>query len=386
MRSAHGAATVPLRPASIRGPRRDRPCRHGETPLPSTVRRIARATAPLLLALVAVACTTAGADPIGTPTPTGTPTETAAPQADPITVDLSPGGAAVPLENGWTVQHCEGDAPFLCVRDADGDVLGTVEYGSYPASDAIARAVAEGTVAEALEAMAREQHTAIEADRARGCGSGYEYQPEPVQPTTIGGEPAAVYAFSGVVDGREIERHRSYYTVHRGQLWILSAPASDPDGCMATDLGEFTPADLAIFEPYLERIVAGSRLPDAGRALIDGIVVGVDGGLEGGLLYLLWQGAKERIQQPVALTQADVEQRQLHREPAVAQLTVVDHEAGSSFVVVPPDGPDARLHLIVDGLIREVLVQHVTPAALEAVPDAGGHLLGRVRPAASAAG
>lgn len=230
-------------------------------------RRFAHVAVALSLTVVA-ACGTPEPErpaPTATPPPAGTPTpsEPEAPGVDaPIAVDLAPGGDAVPLDNGWTVQHCEGDAPFVCVRDGEGTLRGTVEYLAYPASEAMTEAVANGTVAAALEAMVEEQHAAIAADRAEGCGPTYDYRAEPVRLTTLRtGAPAAVYGFSGVVDGDEIERQRSYFTVHDGQVWILSAPASDPEGCMATDLDEFTPTDLTRFEPYLERIVAGSQLP-----------------------------------------------------------------------------------------------------------------------------
>lgn len=231
--------------------------------MPARPRPAVRA-ALVVLALVAAACTSdpAAQPPDDSATPTAAPTES--PAADPIVVDLEPGGDAVTLDNGWTVQHCEGDAPFLCVRDADGQVLGTVEFGSYPVTDDITAALADGDVVPALEERVAEQHETIAADRAQGCGEDYEYEPEPSTRSVVGGEPAVTYGFSGVVDGREIERHRSWYTVHAGQLWVVSAAASDPEGCMAAEFGEFTPSDLATFEHYLERIVAGMELPDAG--------------------------------------------------------------------------------------------------------------------------
>lgn len=54
----------------------------------------------------------------------------------------------------------------------------------------------------------------------------------------------------------------------------------------------------------------------------------------------------------------------------------------SRFVVLPPTGPQARLHLVVDGTIRPVLVQHVTPESLAGTPDLD-NLLDRVNPAHS---
>jgi hypothetical protein len=253
-------------------------------------RHVALVAAGLILALAVAGCTqpTAANPPVASPTPTA-PSPTPPPVA-PIVVDLSPDGAPVMLDNGWTVQHCEGDAPLLCVRDGDGNVLGTVEFNSYPATDDIAAALERDEVIAALERRVADQHTSIAADRAKGCGAEYEYLAEPIGNASVGGRPAVLYGFSGIVDGREIERHRAYYTVHAGQLRVINAAASDPEGCMAGGVGEFAPADLATFEPYLVRIVAGMDLPEAGAALTDGAVVGIDRGLNGGVAYVLWGG------------------------------------------------------------------------------------------------
>lgn len=329
-------------------------------------------------ALTAVALL-AGCSLTGDPAAGGTPPASEAPEGSevpseepsdpaPIAVDFASGGATVTLDNGWRVGHCEGEAPFLCVSDGDR-LLGSVEYGSYPLSDDLAVALAEGRLVEALEARIAEQHEAIAADRAIGCGPDYEYVALPAQRTTVGGEPAVVYGFSGVVDGREVERHRSYFLVHAGQFWVVGAPASDPEGCMGTDLPEFAPADLVTFEPYLDRIVAGSELPAEGRAVTDGIVIGTEGGLDGGLLYVAWGGGKQRIQQPAAFFEEEMDERGLEWGPAIANLAVADGETGSYFAVVPPDGADARLTVAIDGVLHPVVIQQIAKDVVDTLPD-----------------
>ena len=230
--------------------------------------RLALAATVLALSLVAAGCAErSSASPGGDPTPASpTPMPTTGELADPIDVDLRPGGSATTLGNGWTVRHCEGDAPLLCVRTGDGDVLGTVEFGSYPLTDEIAQALESGNLFEALEERVAEQQEWVETDRAEGCGQEYAFHPEPARRTTVGGEPAVAYGFSGIVDGLEIERHRAYYAVHDGQLWVINAAAAHPDGCMTLGMGEFLPVDLITFDPYLQAIAEGFDLAAAGSA------------------------------------------------------------------------------------------------------------------------
>lgn len=229
--------------------------------------RITLTAAALLAGLVLTGCAGTSTSPpdVATPRPGATPSPaspspTTAP--DPITVDLTPGGNAAELGDGWRIQHCEGDAPLLCVHDADGTVRGLVEMNAHATPDELVRAQAEGDVVPALEAMVAAQHASVATDRVRGCGQQYTYRAEPAVHGTVGGEPAVVYAFSGFVDGEEVERHRAWYTVQSGQLWTINAAASSPGSCMAdAELTEFSPADLAFVTPWLDRVVAGSRVP-----------------------------------------------------------------------------------------------------------------------------
>lgn len=73
----------------------------------------------------------------------------------------------------------------------------------------------------------------------------------------------------------------------------------------------------------------------------DGTVVQVDDGL----VYFIWDGGKQRIQQPAAYSETDLEVLGLSvGEPAPPQLTV--GEEGSHFAIYPHDGPDAKLYLV----------------------------------------
>lgn len=231
--------------------------------------RTARIAATLLAALLLAGCTGTAATPPDVPRPSPSrsePPPPASPVATPLTVDVAPGGDAVALGDGWSIQHCEGDAPLLCVRDADGTVRGLVEMNVHPGSDAVARAEATGEVLPVLEDVVAAQHTAVAADRTAGCGEDYQYRAEPTVRTTVGGAPAVLYAFTGTVDGVVVEAHRAWYTVHDELLWTVNAAAAAAGSCMADpELSEFTPEDLALVTPWLDRVVAGSELPPATR-------------------------------------------------------------------------------------------------------------------------
>jgi hypothetical protein len=54
----------------------------------------------------------------------------------------------------------------------------------------------------------------------------------------------------------------------------------------------------------------------------------------------------------------------------VEQLSVSLAPTGSSFLVVPPDGPNARLHLLVDGTLHPVRTRALPLVDLEAYPVA----------------
>ncbi len=195
--------------------------------------------------LVLVVCATPGAPPPG--------------GVEPITLDWT-AVTELTLENGWLVGGCGGDAPLRCVYDGAA-AIGVVELIDFPAEADLLAALEQGEVEAWFEARIAGNHVLFESDRQESCGADYDYQPAPTEHLTIDGSPAATYGFSGFQDGREVERSRSYLVAHEGSLWIIISAASDPEGCMASELIEFTPAQLAEFEPYFDRLARGSILP-----------------------------------------------------------------------------------------------------------------------------
>lgn len=92
---------------------------------------------------------------------------------------------------------------------------------------------------------------------------------------------------------------------------------------------ELSPQRLRAIEADIDRIIVCSTLPAAGNALIDGVVFGPEGGLDGGRVWLYWQGQKQRIQQPRAMTLADIDELGLERGPRIAMASVLEVETGA---------------------------------------------------------
>lgn len=116
--------------------------------------------------------------------------------------------------------------------------------------------------------------------------------------------------------------------------------------------------------------------------LPDGAVVAVDGGLSGGLLYIVWDQAKERIAQPAPLDAATIEDLGLRLQPPVDRLAArAQPDPRTFWVVHPPSGPDAALHLAVGRRLYPVQTVRAPAWQVDGLPDATDPLLNRMRPA-----
>jgi hypothetical protein len=123
-------------------------------------------------------------------------------------------------------------------------------------------------------------------------------------------------------------------------------------------------------------MVKASPLPREGTGLTDGIVVGIEGGMNGGRIFLLHNGRKQRISQPRAMTVEDAAAYQ--RGPRIAEVEVASTSTGSIFAVVPPDGPKARLHLVIGDTIHEIVVQHVKAEHVTGISNLRRNVLDRL--------
>lgn len=217
------------------------------------------------LALALAACGDGSAEAIP---PTTTPTTGAAPTTS---VDPAPtiGDAAVDWAArtadvdapGWEVAFCEGDAPLLCVA-RDASPVGVVEHLAYPVAsvETLAGALDDGDATAELEAWAGEHVATFTADRAEGCGDGYEVRGDPVVSASVGGTDGIRYGFTGSVGGRVVEHAAGFAAVEGERLVLVTASGLADDGCLARE-SELDVEDLEAFLPHLAAIAAGSTFP-----------------------------------------------------------------------------------------------------------------------------
>ena len=101
--------------------------------------------------------------------------------------------------------------------------------------------------------------------------------------------------------------------------------------------------------------------------------------MNGGRIWLIWEGQRQRIQQPSGLEPDWLPRMGLEiSEPAPERLTVGTIE-GTSWHVIPPSGPEAKLYLAYDGELHEVTVLTADDDAIMALPEAEELLIARVR-------
>jgi hypothetical protein len=100
--------------------------------------------------------------------------------------------------------------------------------------------------------------------------------------------------------------------------------------------------------------------------------------VDDGLVYFMWDGAKQRIQQPAPLSDADLEELGLEiGEPAPELLTL--GEEGSYFATYPFEGSEATLYLVQDGKLHEVQIVEATLDQVVEIPDLSPLVINRVR-------
>ena len=97
--------------------------------------------------------------------------------------------------------------------------------------------------------------------------------------------------------------------------------------------------------------------------------------IDHGRVYLVTDEAAIRIQQPRAAEWAELESAGVALATEITHLSVSSEETGSTFVVVPPDGADARLHLLVDGLLHPIVVSAASADDIAPLAEAPVELL-----------
>jgi hypothetical protein len=234
------------------------------------------------------------AEPPTTEPPTATPTAAEPPTTAPITATATvvsaplvtptpfPAGqnpfnfilGPVPTPEGWQVEPCEGEGPFLCVLRAE-ETAGVVEFLLLPmetlpdfqailrehglepgAIDIQGEAYAAAAV-PVLEAFAAEHLATIEADRRIGLGEDVPFMPQAAAAHPFGALPGVVFGFTIAGDAGEgvREQYITYAAFDNHALYLITA-AYDP----ASFSTFATHEDLVAFAPYLAEIVAGLQV------------------------------------------------------------------------------------------------------------------------------
>lgn len=233
-------------------------------------------------------------------------TTTTTPPAGDAVIDWDDPAMTVTLADGWTVAHCEGEAPFLCVSK-DGEVVGLVErFIADPNTYEVYDPAADDETN--LRAIAAEFVQAFQTDRASGCGSGYVLEAFEPAVVSIGGNPGLVYGFTGTLaDGTPSEHNLQFATLSHGRLIFLVAAGYDEGGCLGKDdTISFDSATLEALRPHLEALLEASPLPggdpETGLALPDGYVFAWILSVEDGLVVdpaRVLSGEEARLQATV---------------------------------------------------------------------------------------
>jgi hypothetical protein len=140
------------------------------------------------------------------------------------------------------------------------------------------------------------------------------------------------------------------------------------------------PASVAASEPVPE---ASTAPPEpTPQPLPDGIVAEVGNARRGGLVFIVWDGTAERIAQPAPMPREVVREIGLRIAEPVARFTArAQPDPRTFWVVYPPSGPRARLHLAVRNRLYPVVTVPAEQAQIDSLGTPREPLLNRMWPA-----
>lgn len=186
----------------------------------------------------------------------------------PITVDWASPSFESETPGQWTVRTCTQDPPSVCAERQDG------QAGSIALQDVPSLGEEKTTSRDQVQAvLAGRINSLYQFEMGRwssACGAGYRVTSERPQVFKIGAHDGMKYELTGSTGDRVVERLVGYWTFRDGIETLIEAPARDSGRCAAEPLGRiepppgvplFSPGILDEFEPLLDRMVAGSRLP-----------------------------------------------------------------------------------------------------------------------------
>jgi hypothetical protein len=177
-----------------------------------------------------------------------------------ITVDWTDPQLAVDAGDGWIIRRCASQVPALCV-DRNGAPAGHVMMEDLPSlgqelagSDDLKQAI--------LAVRTQTVYGLLRRHRAEKCGATYSVDTVTPRPVRVAAGTGLRYEGTGSQDGHVVERTIGYRLLRGKVETLIEATAIEPGSCLTPEDPTFRIAQLESFEELLERVVAGSRLPN----------------------------------------------------------------------------------------------------------------------------
>jgi len=174
-------------------------------------------------------------------------------------VDWTNSDLNLKLPGEWSVVNCGDQTVHICLKKG-GATAGAIEMTDVPSLGEEKTSSAE-QIQAVLAGRIQTLYQDLTAQRAEECGPGYKVKTFPPKPVKVAGQSGLKFEIMGSSEGLVRESLIGYRTFRSGIESIIEARGIRPGGCPGAEPSAFAPDDLASFEPVLDRLAAGSRLP-----------------------------------------------------------------------------------------------------------------------------
>lgn len=185
------------------------------------------------------------------------------PTPAPIRVEWADTGRSTDLGDGWSLQRCRAQAVALCV-ERDGAPAGHILLEDLP-SIGEERTSSQDQIQATLAVRTQTLYQLLREHRTQQCGDGYRVETGTPAPAPVAGATGLRYEALGRQGGQVVERTIGFRIFRDGIETLLEATAIRPGSCLTPEDPTFTVEALEQFEGLLERVIAGSVLPEATR-------------------------------------------------------------------------------------------------------------------------